>query len=128
MIHINIFSDISVIRDFQKDNKKCEELEKPICRKYGRTWGLAFDCLKWSDPSPDHSLFKFTGNDANEEKCKEECEKNEKCVAFSGIWKKWCIGCDVSLATHHQSAIAFKKGEGTCLNILPFISKYIYQQ
>ena len=47
-------------------------------------------------------------------KCKEECAKNEHCVAFSGIWSVWCVGCKVELGTIHEGAISYKK-KGTLI-------------
>merc|ERR1712136_169284 len=29
----------------------------------------------------------------NEENCKLECSKNEKCEGFTGLWNEWCVGC-----------------------------------
>jgi len=75
----------NIFRDSQNDNKKCEGVNS------------------------SHRLFRLNGKDANEKNCEAKCAKNEDCVAFSGIWNQWCIGCDVKLTTQHQGAIAFKK-------------------
>jgi len=77
----------NIIRDAQNDNKKCGGLNS------------------------SHRLFTFRGKRASEKNCKAKCAQNEDCVAFSGIWNQWCIGCDVELTTKHQDAIAFKKDE-----------------
>ena len=53
--------------------------------------------------------FDLRGGDAIESKCKEECERNEKCVAFSAEWNSWCVGCDMPLTESSNDAIAFKK-------------------
>ena len=53
--------------------------------------------------------FEIQGGDAIESKCKEECEKNEKCVAFSADWKNWCTGCVTPLTESSTGAIAFRK-------------------
>ena len=44
-----------------------------------------------------------------------ECAKNEHCVAFSGIWDKWCVGCKVKLGTTHEGAISYMK-KGTLIS------------
>ena len=63
---------------------------------------------------PSDSLFELKDMDANEEKCKAECSKNEKCVIFSAIWDLRCIGCSAPLyfGTWQHWAIAFKKIDG----------------
>ena len=68
-------------------------------------------------------MFTLRGKDADEKNCQEKCAKNEDCVAFSGIWNQWCIGCDVKLTSKHQDAFAFKKDEGIYLKYL--CSKYL---
>ena len=74
------------VRDPQNDNKKC------------------------SNPGSANRLFKLSGTDATETNCQYECEKTQSCVAFSGIWGSWCIGCKIALSTYHDGAIAFRKG------------------
>ena len=74
------------VRDPQNDNKKC------------------------SIPGSANRLFKLSGSDATETNCQYECEKIQSCVAFSGIWRSWCIGCKIPLSTYHNGATAFKKG------------------
>ena len=59
-------------------------------------------------------VFDLRGKAATEAKCKEACSTNALCVAFSGKWSKWCVGCKVELAEQtstptDQGAIAFKK-------------------
>ena len=82
---LNIILSDYIFRDSQNVNKKCGEVNS------------------------SHRLFRLNGRDANEKNCKAKCAKNEDCVAFSGIWNQWCIGCDVKLDTKHQGALAFKK-------------------
>ena len=67
------------------------------------------DDKKCGDEGSAHRTFELRGADAQEKKCKEECEKDEKCVAFSAIWNDWCIGCDVELSFEHDKALGFKK-------------------
>ena len=63
--------------------------------------------------SQGHRIFDFRGENATEYQCKEECMKNDECIAFSALWNKWCIGCRVELEEQVQpnddGAIAFKK-------------------
>merc|ERR1712094_161506 len=53
--------------------------------------------------------FKKTGGGATEEECSKACADDSECVAFSGIWGKWCIGCKEELSDKHDGAKAFKK-------------------
>ena len=79
-----------VITDPQNNNKKC---------------------------GPDGSsqrVFNLRGVKATEARCKQECMKNDQCVAFSAKWNEWCIGCKVELDeptvnSEDKNAIAFKK-------------------
>ena len=48
--------------------------------------------------------------EAQENECKDNCAKDPDCVAMSGIWGEWCIGCKVALSSLHPGAKAFKKG------------------
>ena len=60
-------------------------------------------------------VFDLRGESATESKCKEECMNNYLCVAFSGEWTKWCIGCKLEFNNQamvipvHPGAIAYKK-------------------
>ena len=93
-LHI-LLSDY-IIRDSQNDNKKCGEANS------------------------SHRLFRLNGKDANKKSCQVKCGKDENCVAFSGVWNEWCIGCNViKFTTKQQGAIAFKKVKG-------IYSKYLY--
>ena len=79
-----------IIADPQNNNKKCGPQGSPL------------------------RVFDLRGSSATEAKCKEECMKNDLCVAFSAKWSKWCIGCKVELSQQtvspgDQGAIAFKK-------------------
>ena len=62
--------------------------------------------------------FDLQGGEAIESKCKEECEKNEKCVALSADWNNWCAGCVTSLTESSTGSIAFRKsGNHFCICI-----------
>ena len=74
------------VRDPQNDNKKC------------------------SIPGSANRLFKLSGSDATETNCQFSCEQIQSCVAFSGIWGSWCIGCKIPLSADHHGAIAFREG------------------
>ena len=54
-------------------------------------------------------VFHLRGGDAVEQKCIHACHEDENCVAFSGVWNSWRIGCGVALTEDHNSATAFKK-------------------
>merc|ERR1711904_664648 len=55
--------------------------------------------------------FKMVGGKANEEACSKACADDAECVAFSGIFGKWCIGCKEALSDDHKGAEAFKKSD-----------------
>lgn len=68
---------------------------------------------KCGDEGSAHRVFTLRESNLQVDKCKEECAKNEHCVAFSGRWDSgaynWCAGCNVKLTTEHKDAIAFTK-------------------
>ena len=82
--------DIDIIPDPKNNNKKCDDKDR------------------------SHRVFDIRNKDANERKCKMECAKNEHCVAFSGIWNKWCVGCKAELSTIHEGTISYMK-KGTLI-------------
>ena len=78
-----------MVRDVHQDNKKCGE------------------------PGSDDRVFKLQGTGATKEKCLEECQirlsKTVKCIAMSGVWGSWCVGCQVKLDEPHNGAEAWKR-------------------
>ena len=50
-------------------------------------------------------LFDLRGENATEDACVAECKSNAQCVAFSGIFGSWCIGCRINLDTLHGPAV-----------------------
>ena len=86
-----------MVRDVHQDNKKC-----------GDTWSI-------------NRVFKLKGNNATKKICLEECTKSDKCIAMSGIWGSWCIGCQVNLDAPHNGVEAWKGmvlyilNRGSCL-------------
>ena len=81
---------VEIIADPKNNNKKCGPQGSPL------------------------RVFDLRDKSATEAKCKEECMKNDLCVAFSAKWGKWCIGCKVELSQqtvspYDQGAIAYKK-------------------
>ena len=67
------------------------------------------DNMKCGKPGSSYRIFELHGTDAQEKECREKCTKTDDCVAMSGIWGQWCIGCTVFLNTAHNLAKAFKK-------------------
>ena len=69
-------------------------------------------------------MFDLRGNKAQETTCKAECTKHENCIAFSGIWNDWCVGCSLALDDssneEHVGTIAFKK-DGKVFKFLLFL-------
>ena len=68
------------------------------------------DNMKCGNSGSRYRIFDLWGADAQEKECRDKCTKTEGCVAMSGIWGQWCIGCSVLLNTAHNPAKAFKKG------------------
>lgn len=53
--------------------------------------------------------FKLFNAGATLEACSKKCTDDPACIAFSGIFGKWCIGCKEGLTHGHKGAKAFKK-------------------
>ena len=74
----------------------------------------------FSDPASDnktcgeedsaHRVFTLYGDYAQPTNCRNECDSNNKCIAFSAIWNDFCIGCDIELSSEKDGARGFKKG------------------
>ena len=77
----------SVVRDSPYDGKKCDN------------WGSG----------SESRVFDLRGGDATEEKCSAKCQEKSTCVAYSGIFNSWCIGCDKTLQTDESGSKAYKK-------------------
>jgi hypothetical protein len=60
-------------------------------------------------------VFDLRNSDASEDACIKKCEEVDKCVAFSGIFGHWCIGCSVALDDNHKNTIAYKKADETAV-------------
>ena len=63
---------------------------------------------KIEDPHSNR-VFDLRGRSATQENCIQKCKDIPSCVAFSGIWNSWCIGCKIDLDAQHPGAVAFKK-------------------
>ena len=79
-----------MVVDHQHDNKKC------------------------GPEGSSKRVFDLRGRRATKARFKKECMKKSQCVAFSGRWNDWCVGCPAELdePTVHpgdRNAIAFKK-------------------
>jgi len=75
-----------LIRDPENDGKKCGD-----------------------SPDSSNRSFKLTGSTATTRNCYAFCKHDKDCVAFSGVYEKWCIGCKVALSSPHEGAEAFKR-------------------
>eukprot|EP00925_Amoebophrya_sp_RCC4383_P011303 GSA25T00008039001.1 len=54
--------------------------------------------------------FRLEGDVVTEAVCRQKCEDNGDCVAFSVNWnEKWCIGCKESLSGASGGTIAYRK-------------------
>lgn len=67
------------------------------------------DNKKCGGPGSPNRTFKLNGKNAQKKKCLEKCLKDKNCVAMSGEWNKWCIGCKKGLNVPHRGAIAYEK-------------------
>ena len=57
----------------------------------------------------DDRTFYLRDRQATTENCKLTCLNDPACIAFSGIWNSWCIGCKTELSAEHAGAVAFVK-------------------
>ena len=55
--------------------------------------------------------FNRNGSSATTLNCYDSCDSNKDCVAFSGVYGEWCIGCTTELSVPQKDAMAFKKTE-----------------
>ena len=83
-----------MVRDELQDNK--------ICGKRGSI----------------NRIFIIRGDDATEDSCLEKCVYSDECVAMSGIWGSFCIGCKKDLDEPKNGLVAWKS---TLLYILSII-------
>ena len=61
------------------------------------------------DPRSSERIFDLRDDDAQEKECQEKCAQISDCVAMSGIWGKFCFGCNVALNNEHYGMKAYKK-------------------
>ena len=90
-----------MVRDVHQDNKMC-----------GR--------MKSND-----RVFTHQYANATKERCLEDCTKTDKCIAMSGVWGFWCIGCKVKLDDAEKDAKNAEAWKGMVqyiLNIIETIS------
>ena len=59
---------------------------------------------------PAIRLFKLENETAMEIQCRKMCSEDPDCIAMSGIWGKWCVGCKVKLKSPAYGTKAFIKG------------------
>merc|ERR1719210_2279974 len=70
----------------------------------------AKDGKKCGHPGSMNRVFDLRNSAATQEACKQECVADNTCVAFSGIWQEWCIGCKTPLDVYHSKiAVAYVK-------------------
>ena len=60
-------------------------------------------------PGNPNRVFVLRGRVATQANCIQKCKDTSDCVAFSGEWNSWCIGCKVALFTKDLGAVAYKK-------------------
>ena len=53
-------------------------------------------------------VFIMRGPKATQDSCLEKCVYADECVAMSGIWGSFCIGCKVDLDEPHNGLEAWK--------------------
>ena len=70
------------------------------------------DNFKCGPPHSSDRVFDLRGVRASKNACKSMCEDENSCVAMSGKFGSWCIGCLVPLYESQNGgggAIAFSK-------------------
>eukprot|EP00931_Biecheleriopsis_adriatica_P094337 TRINITY_DN679_c0_g1_i6.p1 TRINITY_DN679_c0_g1~~TRINITY_DN679_c0_g1_i6.p1 ORF type:complete len:3274 (-),score=593.17 TRINITY_DN679_c0_g1_i6:142-9879(-) len=53
-------------------------------------------------------VFDLRGDSATAKSCMQKCMSTENCIAYSGIFGSWCIGCRVPVDATHPEAVAYK--------------------
>jgi len=66
------------------------------------------DNLKCGPSSSDSRVFDLRSEEATLEGCTNACLQDPSCVAFSGVFDSWCVGCSVPLDENHNGAVAYK--------------------
>ena len=84
MFAIDIFTDTDMERDLGNDERKCNAAS---------------------------ILFELEGEKADSKTCQISCVEDSNCIAISGIWKEWCIGCSTELDVTMSGAQAYRKME-----------------
>ena len=69
----------------------------------------SYDGKKCFDEDSANRVFVFRDGEATEEKCSAECQEQSTCVAYSGIFNEWCIGCNTTLQQNHTGSKEYKK-------------------
>ncbi len=91
-------------------NYGVREIDFKICSTYDSVGGSVIaDESKNGKKCGDNRVFDLRNGDAKEAWCIDACEADDDCVAFSGVFGSWCIGCKVALDTAHTGATAYKK-------------------
>ena len=81
---MDIFTDTDMDRDKGNDDKKCNAAS---------------------------TLFTLERENADLKTCQIRCAEDSNCIATSGIWNEWCIGCSTKLDVTMSGAQAFQKME-----------------
>jgi len=79
-----------------------------VTRKPGGVEDPEHDNKKCGNPGDSGRVFYFKSTEATESKCSEKCNTTPECIAYSGRFGHWCIGCNRPLDTDHNGAKAFK--------------------
>merc|ERR1719166_411244 len=64
--------------------------------------------MKCGMPGDSGRVFDLRDHEAIESKCREKCSATPECIAYSGIFGQWCIGCNRPPDEEHTGAKAFK--------------------
>ena len=96
------------------DGYGVREIDFKICSTYDSVGGSVIadeskNGKKCGVPGNTNRVFHLRNGDAKEAWCIDACEADDDCVAFSGVFGSWCIGCKVALDTAHTGANAYKK-------------------
>ena len=105
---------MSVATTQSGSNYGVREIDFKICSTYDSVGGSVIadeskNGKKCGVPGNTNRVFDLRNGDAKEAWCIDACEADDDCVAFSGVFGSWCIGCKVALDTAHTGATAYKK-------------------
>lgn len=65
-----------------------------------------------------NQAFNLQNDAATLSNCKASCDSDDSCIAFSGTFGSWCMGCRVALDTYQSGAVAYKKADQYNMDVM----------